>query len=104
MTSHSIGYVRTEYIIGTYYEGLDADHIPTDQHGRDDPIGTAAEHYGQGAHYAHQIPDQALVAQLKKFESDMCYGSNPHRKRYIRASAAARDALENWHKWREPSG
>ena len=96
--------VRTEYIIGSYYEELDANHIPTDQHGRDDPIGTAAEHYGQGAQYAHQIPDQALVAQLRKFESDMCYGSNPHCKRYIRASAAARDALENWHKWRDLSG
>ncbi len=69
-----------------------------------DPIGTAAEHYDQGSQYAQQIPDWALVAQLKKFESDMCYGSNPHRKRYVRAFRASRHALANWRKWRKLSG
>jgi hypothetical protein len=90
--------VRTEYIFANYYRGLDADHKVLDHHGREDPLGTAADHYAQGADYASQIPDSALVAQLKKFESDRCYRSNPYLKRFRRAFEAAQAALIAWRK------
>jgi hypothetical protein len=88
--------VRTQYILALYYRGLDADLKVLDHHGREDPLGTAADHYAQGADYASQIPDSALFAQLKKFESDRCYRSNPYRKRYRRAVEAAQVALAAW--------
>ncbi len=88
--------VRTQYIFALYYQWLDAEHKVLDHHGREDPLGTAADHYAQGADYASQIPDSALVAQLKKFESDRCYRSNPYRRRYQRAVEAAQVALAAW--------
>src|SRR6185437_5097275 len=61
-----------------------------------DPLGEAADHYARGADLAKKIPDLALVAQLKQLEAEVCYFSDPRRKRLRRAFLAAKEALETW--------
>jgi hypothetical protein len=95
--------VRANYLHGKYAEALDAALGATDPLVSEDHLGKAAEYYAQAADVARRIPDWELAARLKKIESDMCYGSNPTRKRYVRAFAASKDAVDYWRAWRELS-
>ncbi|MGE5335420.1 MAG: hypothetical protein ACM3N4_12015 [Nitrososphaerota archaeon] len=91
--------VRTEYLIAEYYCELDAEldtrRVP-DSAREHDPVGSAADHFGRAADVAKGIPDWALFAQLKHRESRVCHLSHPYRRRYRRAFAAAKEALDAW--------
>jgi hypothetical protein len=95
--------VRDAYLHGKRLEAIDAADETTGQLESEDYLGPAADYYAQGADVARHIVDWELAARLKKLESDMCYGSKPYRKRYVRAATASRDAFEYWHTWRELS-
>ncbi|HEY1387756.1 MAG TPA: hypothetical protein VGF38_04360 [Ktedonobacterales bacterium] len=91
--------VRTEYLIAEYYRELayELDKLGAPEVEReDDPFGQAADHYRQAAEIAREIPDAALVAQLKAYESKICYFSHPTHRRYRRAFETAREALDAW--------
>lgn len=93
--------VRTEFLLGEYYKAQDqvkepaqqSEPIPTTSQ---DFLGEATDHYARGADIAGGIPDLALVAQLKQLEAEVCYFSDPRRKRLGRAFLAAKEALETW--------
>lgn len=95
--------VRANYLCGKYAEALDAALGSATPFEGEDHLGKAAEYYAQAADVARSIPDWELAARLKKIESDMCYGSKPIRKRYVRAFAASKDAFDDWRAWREIS-
>ena len=91
--------VRGEYLFAEYFtaleQQLDAQHVPERERPHDF-LGKAADHYARAAEIARNIPDLALAAQLKARESKTCYFSHPRHRRYRRAFAAAREALEAW--------
>jgi hypothetical protein len=91
--------VRTEYLLAEYYvevdHELDRRGVPEGER-EDDPFGQAANHYARAAEVAGEIPDGALVAQLKALESRVSIRSHPSRKRYYRAFEAAKVALDAW--------
>ena len=93
--------VRTAFLLGEYYKAQDQVKEPAQQSGpnptaNQDFLGEAADHYARGADIARGIPDLAVVAQLKQLESEVCYFSDPRRKRLERAFLAAKEALETW--------
>lgn len=93
--------VRTEFLLGEYFKAQDQVKEPAEQSepnpaSSEDPLGVAADHYARGADLAREIPDLAVVAQLKQLESEVCYFSDPRRKRLGRAFLAAKEALETW--------
>jgi hypothetical protein len=91
--------VRGEYLFAEYFtareQQLDAQEV-SERERPHDFLGKAADHYARAAAIARNIPDLALAAQLKARESKTCYYSHPRHKRYRRAFAAAREALEAW--------
>lgn len=89
---------RTEFLIALYYQNQDLQNSTPMDLQEDDPLGEAANHFKLGAEAAARIPDWPLHAELKFRESGACYGSYPLRKRYLRAFAAAEEALRAWRK------
>jgi hypothetical protein len=91
--------VRTECLFAEYFtaleQQLDAQGVP-ERERTHDFFGQAADHFARAAVLAENIPDLALSAQLKARESKTCYFSDPRRKRYRRAFAAAQRALKVW--------
>lgn len=88
--------LRTEYVRGRCYEVLDRRNVALEDHPEGDLIGIAADCYARAAAIAEQIPDLALVAQFRSYESARCYRSSPYSRRYRRAFSAAQAALDAW--------
>ncbi len=91
---------RTEYILAEYYKERDRLRKRSNRTDRSHQprqksyFGKASEHFSLAAQAAKQVPDWALFAQLKAFESKVCYSDVPHQ--FLRAFAASRDALKAW--------